>query len=307
MGNRIPIGELVLKTVGTIEGGTMRLDLWNAEATGTVKTSKGEIKFRTFTHADQMVQVIEIDPTDGEKDCRFEWQPGLAADPRKVYKKEAIPEKEKSPEPQVTKSGNISLCTQPLLTGGEHATAWTEKRPGADVVFVSVGFSNMEGTARQQAVESINQAVATGIKTLVATHRDWWHQYWPESFVSIPDTRLESFYWLQMYKLASATDGSSKVVGKFASKTLGPVANWGIDLKDNLIPVGTETFETNIPGIFAVGDINTYPGKLKLILSGFHEVALMSQKAHRYVYPDKRLVFQYTTSSTSLQKKLGVA
>jgi thioredoxin reductase (NADPH) len=88
---------------------------------------------------------------------------------------------------------------------------------------------------------------------------------------------------------------------------LGPVANWGLDLKDNLIPVGTETFETNIPGIFAVGDINTYPGKLKLILSGFHEVALMSQKAHRYVYPDKRLVFQYTTSSTSLQKKLGVS
>jgi thioredoxin reductase (NADPH) len=88
---------------------------------------------------------------------------------------------------------------------------------------------------------------------------------------------------------------------------LGPVANWGLELKDNLIPVGTETFETNIPGIFAVGDINTYPGKLKLILSGFHEVALMSQKAHRYVYPDKRLVFQYTTSSTSLQKKLGVS
>jgi len=88
---------------------------------------------------------------------------------------------------------------------------------------------------------------------------------------------------------------------------LGPVANWGIELKDNLIPVDTEKFETNIPGIFAVGDINTYPGKLKLILSGFHEVALMSQKAHRYIYPDKRLVFQYTTSSTSLQKKLGVA
>src|SRR3954468_8245197 len=88
---------------------------------------------------------------------------------------------------------------------------------------------------------------------------------------------------------------------------LGPVANWGIKLEGQLIPVDTEKFETNIPGIFAVGDINTYPGKLKLILSGFHEVALMSQKAHRYVYPDKRLVFQYTTSSTSLQKKLGVA
>jgi thioredoxin reductase (NADPH) len=87
---------------------------------------------------------------------------------------------------------------------------------------------------------------------------------------------------------------------------LGPVANWGIALENNLVPVETSAFETNVPGIFAIGDINTYPGKIKLILCGFHEGALMSQKAHRYVYPEKRLVFQYTTSSSSLQKKLGV-
>src|SRR5436305_1897951 len=89
---------------------------------------------------------------------------------------------------------------------------------------------------------------------------------------------------------------------------LGPVANWGIALKDGeLIPVETAAFETSVPGIFAIGDINWYPGKLKLILCGFHEAALMAQKAHRYVYPDKRLIFQYTTSSSSLQRKLGVA
>ncbi len=88
---------------------------------------------------------------------------------------------------------------------------------------------------------------------------------------------------------------------------LGPVAGWGIKMEDELILVDTSTFETNISGIFAVGDINTYPGKLKLILSGFHEAALMAQKAHHYVHPEKKLVFQYTTSSTSLQKKLGVA
>ncbi|MGI9409276.1 MAG: NAD(P)/FAD-dependent oxidoreductase [Hyphomicrobiaceae bacterium] len=87
---------------------------------------------------------------------------------------------------------------------------------------------------------------------------------------------------------------------------LGPVADWGLNLNENLIPVDTEKFETNEPGIFAVGDINTYPGKLKLILSGFHETALMAQQAHRYIYPDKKLLFQYTTSSSSLQKKLGV-
>jgi thioredoxin reductase (NADPH) len=87
---------------------------------------------------------------------------------------------------------------------------------------------------------------------------------------------------------------------------LGPVAHWGLNLTENLVSVDTEKFETSTPGIFAIGDINTYPGKLKLILSGFHEAALAAQRAHRYVYPEKRLVFQYTTSSTSLQKKLGV-
>jgi thioredoxin reductase (NADPH) len=87
---------------------------------------------------------------------------------------------------------------------------------------------------------------------------------------------------------------------------LGPVADWGLNLEENLIPVDTAKFESSEPRIFAIGDINTYPGKLKLILSGFHEGALMAQAAHRYVYPDKKLIFQYTTSSSSLQKKLGV-
>ena len=88
---------------------------------------------------------------------------------------------------------------------------------------------------------------------------------------------------------------------------LGPIADWGLNLHENLIPVDTATFETSAPGIFAVGDIITYPGKLKLILSGFHEGALAAQRAHRHVYPDKKLLFQYTTSSTNLQRKLGVS
>jgi thioredoxin reductase (NADPH) len=87
---------------------------------------------------------------------------------------------------------------------------------------------------------------------------------------------------------------------------LGPVAQWGLNLNENLILVDTEKFQTSESGIFAVGDINWYPGKLKLILSGFHEVALMAQAAHKIVHPEKKLMFQYTTSSSSLQKKLGV-
>lgn len=103
---------------------------------------------------------------------------------------------------------------------------------------------------------------------------------------SVPTSRLMPFFGLTM--------------------KLGPVADWGLELNDNLISVDTEKFVTSVPGVFAIGDINHYPGKLKLILSGFHEAALMSQAAKKIVSPDERVIFQYTTSSTKLQKKLGV-
>jgi thioredoxin reductase (NADPH) len=85
---------------------------------------------------------------------------------------------------------------------------------------------------------------------------------------------------------------------------LGPIAEWGLNLNENRTAVDTEKFQTNVAGIFAVGDINVYPGKLKLILSGFHEAALMAQQAFRHLHPGKRLLFQYTTTSTNLKKKL---
>jgi thioredoxin reductase (NADPH) len=88
---------------------------------------------------------------------------------------------------------------------------------------------------------------------------------------------------------------------------LGPVANFGLNLHENMIPVDTATFESSTPTIFAIGDINNYPGKMKLILSGFHEAALMAKKAFTYVHPDRKYRFQYTTSSSDLQGKLGVA
>lgn len=88
---------------------------------------------------------------------------------------------------------------------------------------------------------------------------------------------------------------------------LGPIAEFGLNLEKNLIPVDTEKFETTTPGIFAIGDINHYPGKLKLILSGFHEAALASQQAFHYAHPGEKLRFQYTTSSSELQSRLGVA
>ena len=90
------------------------------------------------------------------------------------------------------------------------------------------------------------------------------------------------------------------------NKKLGPILEWGIDLNGKKISVNTENFQTSKPGIFAIGDINDYPGKLDLILSGFHETTLAVQEAYKRIYPGERVPFGYTTSNSKLHKKLGV-
>jgi thioredoxin reductase (NADPH) len=87
---------------------------------------------------------------------------------------------------------------------------------------------------------------------------------------------------------------------------LGPIAEWGLELEKKALKVDTEKFQTSVPGIFAVGDINTYPGKKKLILSGFHEAALAAFAIQAHLNPGKRQFLQYTTTSPIMQKRLGV-
>lgn len=90
------------------------------------------------------------------------------------------------------------------------------------------------------------------------------------------------------------------------SPNLGPIANWGLEINKRQIPVDTEKFQTSESGIFAVGDINTYPGKKKLILSGFHETALTAFAVQKHLYPEKKVLLQYTTTSSAMHKRLGV-
>jgi len=111
----------------------------------------------------------------------------------------------------------------------------------------------------------------------------------------------------------TGADGVTRIVSLDAllvffglSPKLGPIANWGLDLERKQLKVDTEKFSTNVPGIFAVGDINTYPGKKKLILSGFHECALAAFGAAPIIFPDKKIHLQYTTTSPKLHKVLGV-
>jgi thioredoxin reductase (NADPH) len=88
---------------------------------------------------------------------------------------------------------------------------------------------------------------------------------------------------------------------------LGPIAEWGLELDKRTIRVDTEKFQTSTPGIFAIGDINSYPGKKKLILSGFHEAALAAFGIQHHLYPEKKQFLQYTTTSPIMHKRLGVS
>jgi alpha-L-fucosidase 2 len=244
-GNRIPIGDLLLKPVGKITSVDTRLDLWNAEVRGTFKTTAGEITFRSFTHAIQMVQAIELSTTGGESKCTFTWLPGLAANPRTVFQKAPITLAESNPQPrQERRDGDFQLSIQPLQGGGGHATAWKETAGPKDsrLLLLSVGFSDKDGVAEKEAIDAVNTAATTGIESLTATHQDWWHHYYPESFVSIPDTRLESFYWAQMYKLASATRSDRPAIdlmGPWDNATPWPKTWWNLNLQLTYWPVLT--------------------------------------------------------------------
>ncbi|NEZ03226.1 NAD(P)/FAD-dependent oxidoreductase [Wenzhouxiangella sp. XN201] len=127
-------------------------------------------------------------------------------------------------------------------------------------------------------------------------------------------TRAEStddggirFDMMDLERNKFSVDGDEVLVFWGLAPDLGPIAEWGLDLEKKQIPVDTEKFQTSVEGVFAIGDVNTYPGKKKFILSGFHEAALAAFGVQKYVYPEQRQFVQYTTTSPIMHKRLGVA
>jgi alpha-L-fucosidase 2 len=112
-----------------------------------------------------------------------------------------------NPEPVRGGLEGCAVSVQPLLAGGDYVTAWKAAKtsPARSIWVLSVANATPYGNATRTAVSSVNQALALGLDQVEAQHRQWWHQFYPASFISIPDARLESFYWLQLYKMASAT------------------------------------------------------------------------------------------------------
>ena len=203
---RVPIGDLVLKTGGKILGCDMRQDLWNAEVTGALKTDKGSISFSSFTHTDHMVHIIEVQAAGEEKMPVFEWvSPDFVTC---SFWRCSLFKNPSCPPPVRTREGDFHVHTQKLAKdSGEFAVVWcvVPGKAGTFVVYLDVGYSQQEGAAKKEALDAVKGAMAVNMENLRASHRAWWHNYYPASFLSIPDARLESFYWIQMYRMASST------------------------------------------------------------------------------------------------------
>ncbi len=231
--NRLPIGGMVLETVGEIKEGTSHLDLWNAESMGEVLTTKGTIKFRTYIHAIKMVMIVDVECSEGEKAARFKWLATPAID-RKIPR--FFKEEPRSPPSRIEKDQEITRCIQERVAGGEFATAWSEINTGKNKrrLYLSIVDSYPEMLASEKASSVLRKVMEEKAKILKKSHRDWWHNYYPASFISVPDAQIEGFYWAQIYKLACATRQDRHVIdllGPWFRKAHWPRIWWNLNIE----------------------------------------------------------------------------
>lgn len=238
---RLLIGHFALTPVGKIIGGEMRLDLWNAEARGTIKTSKGSISFRSIVHAHEMGIITDVTFTGDESGFRWEWKPANADSPRYLFSQTPASYFKKpegyisNPQPIINIQNGGGVCVQPLLEKGQTATAWKEISAQKErTLYVNISHSYPENNAQSLAVNAVERISKMKENKLVQSHRKWWHKYYPASFLSLPDAKMENFYWIQMYKLASATRADRALIdntGPWLTVTPWPNAWWNLNVQ----------------------------------------------------------------------------
>ena len=220
---RLRIGRLDLVTEGELVDLDLRLSVYDAELTGTVTTSRGTIALRAFAHATRDVLVIVAEPSLGES-VTLTFVPYKAESPRLGFNPRPTGLLD-NPAPQLGED----RCEQDLEAGGRTTTLW-RRRGTATLLTVAHTFPDTDATA----VAERTLEAAPDVDALVAEHRAWWHAFYRTSFVSVPDGRLHSFYWIQLYKIASATRAGRPPVGTCAlwlEPTPWPGTWWNLNVQ----------------------------------------------------------------------------
>ena len=238
--SRYPIGRVLLKTAGKARGGSARLALWDAEASGTVTTDRGEVRWRSFTASQPSVIVVVLEGRGGERTVDLDWSPAEARPPRKVARKEAFAPEDLHPPPTITRSGTEITSVQTFLNGGAHAEAIVSSGQGVRTFYVAIGQGTTDSEARAEARAATGEAARLGLARLEADHRAWWHAYYPASFLTFPDARLEAYYWIQIYKLGSAMRADGPILdlnGPWFNATPWPGIWWNLNIQLTYSPL----------------------------------------------------------------------
>jgi hypothetical protein len=208
---RLPIGKLLLSTKGTIKSINFRTHLWDAEITGTILTDKGSLDLICYTPTDEKIIILKYKGYNGEVSSDVSFRPEQGNSARAPRRPMAGKVYEPNPPFIVTKQDDIQIITQPLLNEDDYATAWNQKKEtrGFTSVYVTVANKWAENSkpfsgSNLLAIEQLKVARKKNETKMMQNHRNWWHNYYTSSFISIPDKRIESFYWMQLYRLASA-------------------------------------------------------------------------------------------------------
>jgi hypothetical protein len=231
---RLPVGHLTLAPIGTITAVDWRLDLWDAELVGTISTSSGQLSIQVFIR--DQVLVASVTPS-GSEQVRWVFHSEPAVSPRAAS--EAPPSGYTNNPPATTKStGDVKQVLQGLVGGGQTATAYREiAGPNANqrLLYLSVAHSFPSSTAAEgTSLSRVQSASSIPHSDYFAGHRTWWHTFYRKSFLSIPDQRLQSFHWIQLYKVAAGSRAGGPVMatcGPWLEPTPWPGVWWNLNVQ----------------------------------------------------------------------------
>ncbi len=241
--SRYPIGRVVLKTRGAQRDGSARLDLWKAEARGEVTTDSGVVRWRSYVGRSPSVIVIELEGRGAERSVALGWAPAEARPPRKVARKEAFAPEDLHPAPTIASTPQNISSVQSFIGGGAHAELIRRGRvrDGKTVFYVAIGQGTSAPNALRAARDTVDVAARIGEPRLAVEHRAYWQQaFYPSSFLSFPDPRLEGYYWIQMYKLGSAMREDGPILdlnGPWYSATPWPAIWWNLNIQLTYSPL----------------------------------------------------------------------
>ncbi|WP_308409501.1 glycosyl hydrolase family 95 catalytic domain-containing protein [Streptomyces sp. A 4/2] len=209
--SRLPIGYFTLTLAGEITAVDWTLDPYDAELHGTLTTTRGSLAFSALVQNDTGALLISTRPSAGEEAAAWSFQWLQASSTRTSGKPDDYTP---NPDPRV----GDGFVEQPLLAGGGWTTAWREQREGTGRLLAAhlvYRFPGDMSRATADAVRAVDRTLATGPDRLIARHRAWWHAYYRRSFLSVPDKRLQSFYVIQLYKLASSTRAEGPTISEW--------------------------------------------------------------------------------------------